>query len=413
MPTPDPQAAREFALEVVQTLRSHGFQALWAGGCVRDALLGQVPKDYDVATNASPDEIREAFGRRRTLAIGAAFGVITVLGRKPAGQIEVATFRRDSSYSDGRHPDGVIFTDAREDALRRDFTINGLFWDPIEEEVIDYVGGREDLAAGQIRAIGVADERFAEDKLRMLRAVRFTSVYDFELESATFEAITRSAATLSVVSAERISDEFRRMLKHSSRARAVRLLQETGLLRVVLPEIKGTNFDTLDSMLAELPEPSFSGAFAILLREFEGGAEVIEQTLRRWKLSNEERSEILFCLQHEPLIRDAPAAPWPRLQPVLTDSRVLVLLNYVEAIAKTLDASTTAVTYCRQKLTLPADELNPEPLISGNDLKALGVPAGPAYRRILQHVRDAQLNGELRHKEDALASAQAAWAEEG
>src|SRR6187431_2793035 len=173
--TIDPKLAREFAVEVVRRLREAGLQALWAGGCVRDQLMGQLPKDYDVATDAAPERVREIFGQRRTLAIGAAFGVITVLGPKGAGQIDVATFRRDAAYSDGRHPDAVTFTDAEHDAQRRDFTINGVFYDPLEDRVIDYVGGQEDLTRRVIRAIGDPLARIAEDKLRMLRAVRFAA----------------------------------------------------------------------------------------------------------------------------------------------------------------------------------------------------------------------------------------------
>ena len=169
--------SRQFAIEVVQTLQSAGHQALWAGGCVRDQLLDRTPKDFDVATSANPDQVREVFGKARTLSIGASFGVITVLGPPGSGAdpIEVATFRRDGGYSDGRRPDTVEFTDAKEDALRRDFTINGMFFDPVESKVIDYVGGKEDLKAQVVRAIGDPNERIEEDKLRMLRAVRFAS----------------------------------------------------------------------------------------------------------------------------------------------------------------------------------------------------------------------------------------------
>ena len=168
----DPEAARRFAREVVGRLREAGHEAYWAGGCVRDELLGRIPADYDVATAATPEVVRELFGRRRTLAVGAAFGVITVLGPKPAGQVEVATFRADAPYTDGRHPAGVTFCSAREDAQRRDFTINGLFLDPLSGDIHDFVGGRADLAAGIVRAIGVPAMRFGEDHLRMLRAIR-------------------------------------------------------------------------------------------------------------------------------------------------------------------------------------------------------------------------------------------------
>ena len=200
-----PQKQRDFAEEVVRKLQSAQFQAYWAGGCVRDQLLGRVPKDYDVATNAQPEQIREVFGRRRTLAIGAAFGVITVLGPKPAGQVDVATFRRDAHYSDGRHPDSVTFSSAEEDASRRDFTVKGLFFDPLSETVIDYVGGQEDLRGRVVRAIGDPQARLAEDKLRMLRAVRFAAVLDFQLDRATLEAITAMADQLPAVSPERIA----------------------------------------------------------------------------------------------------------------------------------------------------------------------------------------------------------------
>ncbi|MCR4411750.1 MAG: CCA tRNA nucleotidyltransferase, partial [Thermoguttaceae bacterium] len=168
-----PQSPRQFAEEVVRRLRAAGFLAYWAGGCVRDQLMGLDPKDYDVATSAVPEQVRQVFGRRRTVAVGAAFGVITVVGPPGAGQIEVATFRSDRTYSDGRHPDEVVFSSPEEDAARRDFTINGLFYDPVAQEVIDYVGGRDDLARRLLRAIGDPRQRFAEDKLRLLRAVRF------------------------------------------------------------------------------------------------------------------------------------------------------------------------------------------------------------------------------------------------
>src|SRR6185369_6621765 len=191
------------AVDVVRCLRGAGHQSLWAGGCVRDQLMEQLPKDYDVATDAVPQQVREVFGKRRTLEIGAAFGVVTVLGPKGAGQIDVATFRRDASYSDGRHPDAVTFSDAEHDAQRRDFTINGLFFDPLAEQVIDYVGGQRDIEQRVIRAIGDPLARIAEDKLRMLRAVRFAARFDFAIDSDTLAAIRQQARELVIVSAER------------------------------------------------------------------------------------------------------------------------------------------------------------------------------------------------------------------
>ncbi|MFN5709429.1 MAG: CCA tRNA nucleotidyltransferase, partial [Planctomycetota bacterium] len=173
---------REFAVQIVQRLQQAGFEAVWAGGCVRDMLLGLKPKDYDVATSALPEQIRDLFGHRQTLAIGASFGVITVLGPKSAGQVEVATFRQDAEYSDGRRPDSVHFSTAERDAQRRDFTINGMFYDPVQDVVLDFVEGRRDIDERVIRAIGNPEERIAEDKLRMLRAVRFAATYQFHLD---------------------------------------------------------------------------------------------------------------------------------------------------------------------------------------------------------------------------------------
>src|SRR5882757_9145104 len=176
---PDSTKQRAFALEIAQKLRAAGYESLWAGGCVRDELLGITPKDYDVATSATPDQVRDLFGHRRTLPIGAAFGVVTVLGPRAAGQIEVATFRTDATYTDGRRPDSVHFTTAEHDAQRRDFTINGLFYDPIAKQVVDYVHGQNDLQAHIVRAIGDPHSRLSEDKLRLLRAVRFAAAFDF------------------------------------------------------------------------------------------------------------------------------------------------------------------------------------------------------------------------------------------
>ena len=243
----EPDKQRAFAVEVVRQLRDHGHQAYWAGGCVRDHLLGRAPYDYDVATSAHPEEIRGAFKHRKTLAIGAAFGVMTVVGPRGAGQVEVTTFRQDVSYSDGRHPDRIEFSSPEEDAKRRNFTINGMFFDPVENRVIDFVGGEADLRAGIVRAIGDAQARFTEDKLRMLRAVRFASVFNFELEAATLAAIRSMADQVKVVSAERIADEMRNVLVQPARANAVRLWRETGLLRAILPEIDRLSASSSDS----------------------------------------------------------------------------------------------------------------------------------------------------------------------
>ncbi len=236
MSTADPQ--REFAVDVVRRLQVAGFRALWNGGCVRDFLMGRTPKDYDVATDARPEAVRQLFGHRRTLAVGASFGVIIVLGSKEAGNIEVATFRTEGPYLDGRRPEHVDFAGPEEDAQRRDFTINGMFYDPVSEQVLDYVGGEKDLAAGVVRAIGRPADRMTEDKLRMLRAVRFAATLDFQLDPATAEAVRTMAPEIHVVSAERIAQELKKMLVDPHRRRAIELARDTHLLVEILPEVK-------------------------------------------------------------------------------------------------------------------------------------------------------------------------------
>jgi hypothetical protein len=418
-------AARSFAVWIVQKLRAAGHEALWAGGCVRDELLGKVPNDYDVATNATPDEVRACFGQRQTLAIGASFGVVAVLGRREEGQIEVATFRRDAAYSDGRHPDAVSFSTAREDALRRDFTMNGLFFDPLKNEVLDYVGGRADLAARVVRAIGNPFERFAEDKLRLLRAVRFASTFDFQLDAVTAAAVRQEAASITIVSAERIAAELRKILVPASRARGVALLHELGLLAAVLPESHALfphDRDSADTpahdappagwwpatlrVLDALHEPTFRVAVAALLwgihaqdpeppRQIAGiGA--------RWRLSNHEADGAAWLLTHEPLLRRATTLSWPVLQRILIAEMIDELLLLADAVAREVDGHVRDIDYCRSKLQVPREVLNPPMLISGDDLRAAGYLAGPRFRDVLTRIRDAQLDSQIASREEAL-----------
>ena len=302
----DPEQQREFALEVVRRLRGANFEAYWAGGCVRDIVLGRRPKDYDVATSARPPEIRDLFGKKRTLPLGAAFGVITIVGPRPAGQVEVATFRQDVGYSDGRHPDSIAYSSAREDALRRDFTINGMFIDPVGGEVIDYVGGQEDLQRGCIRAIGAPRLRFEEDKLRMLRAVRFTAAYGFTIEEETAAAIRAMADEITAVSPERIAMEMRRVLTEPGRVRGVRFADPKfprfGRARAagdrVLPRMgeSPARLETALDVLARLTEPHFSLALAALLAHC--GAAAVREVGLRWKLSNKEIDEAAWLVEH-------------------------------------------------------------------------------------------------------------------
>ncbi|MEX2091892.1 MAG: CCA tRNA nucleotidyltransferase, partial [Pirellulales bacterium] len=350
----DPTPQRAFALEVVQELRAAGFEAFWAGGCVRDQLLGLAPKDYDVATNAKPDEIRTLFGHKRTLAIGAAFGVITVLGRRHEGQIEVATFRTDAEYSDGRHPDSVHFTTAEHDAQRRDFTINGLFFDPVTNEVVDYVGGREDLERKLIRAIGNPRLRLSEDKLRMLRAVRFAATFHFTIEPGTLAAIQAMAAQITTVSAERIGAEVRRMLVGPNRAVALDLLRETNLLAQVLPEVAQLDaaaWDETRSVLAALREPTLAVALAAILLQVDD-PRAPGKLGRRLRYTNREIERTNWLLAELPIVRHAEQTPWPRLQRVLVHDGAAELVALHEAIAGPDDP---APAFCRERLAWPAE----------------------------------------------------------
>lgn len=418
-----PVAARAFAVEVVRKLRDAGHQALWAGGCVRDQLLAQTPKDYDVATSARPEQVREVFGRKKTLAVGAAFGVISVLGPREAGQIDVATFRKDAGYSDGRHPDSVSFSDDREDAQRRDFTINGLFFDPLEQRVIDYVGGQEDLSQGVIRAIGDPRQRIAEDKLRMLRAVRFAATFAFEIDPATLVAVREQAHELVIVSAERIAAEMKRMLVHPHRVRALRDLHRTGLLEVVLPEIRliepqddeslsaGGPWARTLAVAARLESPAFPTALAALLREIAlasdlSPAELGATVCRRWKLSTDELEDVCSLLRDEPLVRRASSLTWPQVQQLICAAHAEELLKLAHASAEVCDGADDEIRFCRRMLGLPPAVVNPPPLITGNDLKTLGLPPGPIFRTLLDAVRTAQLESLIDNREDALAFAQ-------
>ncbi len=422
MPTLVPEKQREFAVDVVRKLRTAGFVAYWAGGCVRDQLLGRVPKDYDVATDATPPQIRNLFGHRRTLAVGAAFGVITVLGPPAAGQIEVATFRRDAPYSDGRHPDSVSFSTAREDALRRDFTVNGLFYDPIDEEVIDFVGGQEDLARRMIRAIGAPRQRFGEDKLRMLRAVRFSAAFGFTLEADTLGAIREMAAGITVVSPERIAMEMRQVLVDRSRVAAVRLLLETGLAAVLLPEIVPADepgqrrldatlnvlerLDVLEQLdvLERLGPPGFPLALAALLYQHVDPPRAA-QVCKRWRLSNHERDRVCWLLEHHASLKRAPWAPWSTVQRILIadGAEDLLKLNEAAALAGCGQMTTAEIAWCLGKLAQPREVLDPPPLVTGDDLIRHGVPTGPSYRVLLERVRDAQLDDQIHTKTEALA----------
>ena len=406
MPAPTPQ--RDFASQVVRQLRDAGHQALWAGGCVRDELLGRTPNDFDVATCARPEQVRELFGHKRTLAIGAAFGVISILGGKDHNKkrlepIEVATFRSDGAYIDGRHPTEVTFTTAEEDAQRRDFTINGLFYDPIDEKLIDYVGGEQDLQAGILRAIGNPAARFAEDKLRMLRAVRFATTFGFDIDKATLAAIQTMAAEVEVVSVERIGAELRKVLQHPHRSRGMLLLQETGLLNSLLPSLSETAHLRESAWLALLDQlsaiegDSLPVAFAALFSGCNDLQSVRDQG-RRFRFTNKEIDRVAWLVEKLPVVGENASVPWPRLQRVLVHAGAADLLTL--ATAK-WGADHAGVQRCRQRLAWPTEKLNPQPLLTGDDLVAHGLQPGKYFGELLDKIRDAQLEQQIIDRKQA------------
>jgi poly(A) polymerase len=429
---------REFATDVVKRLRDAGHQAFWAGGCVRDHLLGLSPKDYDVATDARPEQVRALF--RRTVAVGLSFGVVHVLGPRTDGgpmRVEVATFRSDGVYSDGRHPDNVVFASTREDALRRDFTINGMFYDPVDERLIDYVGGQEDLQARRLRAIGDPTARFREDKLRLLRAIRFATRFDLVLDTATAAAIAPLALQIREISAERIADELRKLLVDRHRARGMQLMEATGLVQSILPELlemKGLpqgpphapTGDLWEHVLKVLEllgdEPSFPLAFAALLHDVgkrrtvgrtpdrytfysheEVSRRMASEICIRLKLSNAERERIEWLVKKHQFLCDARQMRTSKLKMMLVHPGIRELLQLHRADALASGRSTDHVEYCEQLLQEWSEaDLNPEPLVNGHDLRRMGLEPGPKYKEILDKVREAQLDGTITTRSQAL-----------
>ena len=406
----DPHQQREFALGVVRRLRDAGYESLFAGGCVRDALLNRQPDDYDVATSATPEQVVQVF--RRTIPVGANFGVVVVPGRKAAeGQVEVATFRADGDYLDGRRPTEVVFCSAQEDAQRRDFTINGMFFDPVEELVIDYVGGQDDLRAGILRSIGNPVDRFTEDKLRMLRAVRFASTYEFHLDPDTREAICNLHADLVQVSVERIAQELRRMLAHPNRHVAFRFLQDTGLLNVIC---QGQLTAACDSAVAALPYfriPSFESAFAVLAGHLlNRDASVrkrgmpLRSVCRDLRLSNTETNDICWLAESLLQIEAPERLNLHQLKPILADSRHDLLIDLSQALDVGAGTPPKAARWIEGYLEVtPPELLDPAPLVFGGDIEALGVSKGPVFAELLNGVRQAQLDEEVNSRDEGLA----------
>ncbi len=422
-PTPDPpvESAARFAYDVASRLQTQGFCAFWAGGCVRDQLLGKRPKDYDVATNATPDQVRAALRGLRTQLVGAAFGVVAVSGPREAGTIEVATFRRDEGYSDGRHPDRVVFSSPEEDAQRRDFTINGLFYDPLRDEIHDFVGGREDLRRRVVRCIGVPADRFHEDKLRMLRAIRFTTVLEFEIDASTLAAIVTHANQLQLVSAERVGMEVRKILQHPARARGIDLLDRSELWATMMPEhplhdsnacpdLRQNVLDGVGWLPDDAEAPlAVATIFEPLIRLKQQGPRAGEDLatliMDRWRWTNRECEEVSWLIKHAASLYHAERRPWPEVQRLLIQPHAKALLKMSRAIRMAEeggDANLESLQWCEEKLQLPAEVLNPPTLLDGHDLVRLGAKPGPNLGQLLKTVRDAQLVGGLHTPAEAL-----------
>ena len=423
------------AYRIVRRIQDAGYQAVYAGGCVRDMLRGVAPHDYDIATSARPEEIQSLF--RRTHAVGAAFGVINVLENN--ADFQVATFRCDGVYEDGRRPESVEFSNAEEDAKRRDFTINGLFFDPIQGELRDYVGGREDLAKKCIRAIGDPEARFAEDRLRMLRAVRFATTLDFEIEPATWAAIQKHSAAIHEVSAERIRDELLKTLHAPQRVRGFDLLDASGLLREVLPEMErlkgcqqppqfhpeGDVWVHTRLMLSLLPtEVSTPLLLSVLFHDiakpdtysldpaegrirFSGheklGAEMTTEILTRLRLPGKELEATVEAVLNHMAFKDVQKMRISRLKrflarPTMSDE---LQLHRVDCASSNGDLS--HFVFLQNKLAeFSTEPLIPPPLIKGKDLIQLGHRPGPEFKRILEEIQSLQLEGTLQTTEAAL-----------
>jgi len=433
---------KDFARSIVQTLRQQGFQAYLVGGCVRDLLLQREAEDWDVATDATPEQVMRVFPE--TYAVGAQFGVVLVPvpegSREPAQSsvVEVATFRSDISYSDGRHPDQVRFSrDPREDVARRDFTINGMLLDPVSGEVIDFVGGKKDLAAGVIRTIGDPELRFAEDKLRMLRAVRFAARFGYVIEAATFEAIKKLADEVRLVSRERVRDELTRMLTEGQGHKAFLLLDESRLLGYVLPEIaamkgvaqppefhpEGDVFVHTLLLLDHLPSPCPATlAWGALLHDVgkpptfrvapdrirfddhaEVGVKMAEQICRRLRFSNDDATQILALVGNHmrfgqaTLMKESTLKKFMRM-PAFDEH---LALHRADCLASHRNLATYEFVQQR-RAAIPPEKMRPSPLVTGHDLIREGHVPGPKFRQILNAVEDAQLEGRLLSRAAAL-----------
>lgn len=404
-----------------------------AGGCVRDMLLGQEPQDYDIATSARPEDVQRIFPA--TVPVGAQFGVILVL--LDGAPFEVASFRHDEAYLDGRHPSEVRYGSLEEDIQRRDFTINGMVYDPLTDNLIDLVGGQDDLKRGLVRAIGDPQARFEEDRLRMIRAVRFAARLKFEIDPPTFAAIQALAPSVAAISSERIGDEVTRILTEGGAQRGFQLLDDSGLLKVILPEIvamKGTAqtpdfhpegdvFVHTLLLLSHLPVgASETLAYGCLLHDvakpicmrqdgsritFYGhtdqGATMAEELLKRLKRGRATWERVAYLVRSHLRLVQAPQMRLSTLKRFLREEGIEELLELARIDALSSNGDLSYYRFCLERRgALPEEEIRPAPLVRGGDLIALGFQPGPRFKEILRQVEDAQLGGELHDRNQAV-----------
>jgi poly(A) polymerase len=449
------QMLKDFAISIIRTLRDHGHQGYLVGGCVRDLLLGREPADYDVATDATPEQVMCIFPQ--TYAVGAQFGVVLVpiaenssvasvpsvvdlapIDKRREKTVEVATFRSDMGYSDGRHPDEVRFTkDPQLDVQRRDFTINGLLLDPIKNEVLDLVGGRKDLEAGIIHTIGDPARRFAEDKLRMLRAVRFAARFGYSIEPQTLTSIQKLAPQIHQVSRERVRDEQTKMLTEGQARRAFLLLDETGLLHEVLPEIEsmkgveqppqfhpeGDVFVHTLLLLEKLPHPCPATlAWGALLHDvgkpptfrvapdrirFDGhvdvGVKMAQEICRRLRFSSRDTDQILALIKNHMRFAHAMQMSPSTFKKFVRMSRFDEHLELHRIDCESSHGDLTTYRFTRKKIaSMPREAMRPQPLVTGDHLIAAGYTPGPKFKEILGAVEDNQLEGKLQTHDEAM-----------
>lgn len=419
------------AKKIAQALKEKGYLAYFAGGCVRDFLRNEIPKDYDIATTASPEAVEKLFPK--TLPVGKQFGVILVMGE--GVPYEVATFRQEGPYQDGRHPSEVAFTTPEEDAKRRDFTVNGLFYDPFKDEVIDYVRGKEDITRRLIRAIGDPDTRFEEDKLRLLRAIRFASNLNYQIEEKTWESVKRLAPKIHQVSAERIRDELIKTFTRPGAGRGLELLSESGLLKQVLPEIEamkgveqppefhpeGDVFIHTRMLLDRLDQSSPVLAFGALLHDVgkpptfqirEGrirfyehsrvGAEMAKAVMRRLRFSNDEIEAVATCVDNHMKFANVKEMREGKLKRFISAPTFPVELELHRIDCQSSHGLLDNYYFLKKKIEeYEKEELKPKPLLRGDDLIELGMKPGPAMKPLLEEAYELQLENRIRTKEEA------------